>query len=114
MSDPITCPECEGRGEQRIGPLRLQCPLCSGAGQVGGDDGPRYNAQGWKIPEEGEEYDPEVHGPLPGTADSPAVRDSGLCPVCLGAKVVVAPGTYVEAPCPRCSKPEDISGSESV
>lgn len=103
-TDPCaTCPECEGTGEQHIGPLRLQCQFCAGAGTVGGDDGPRHNAQGWRIPEEGDEYDPDIHGPLPGAADSPAVQQSGLCPVCLDAGVVVAPGTYVEAPCPRCA-----------
>lgn len=108
MSDEIACPECGGTGEERIGPLRLMCRFCHGRKVVGGEDepaedGPRYNARGWKIPEEGEEYDPAVHGPLPPAGDHPAVRHSGLCRTCLGAGVVVAEGTYAEAPCPDCS-----------
>jgi hypothetical protein len=109
MSDEIVCPQCEGTGEQRIGSLRLLCRFCHGRKVVGGDHepaegGPRYNARGWKIPEEGEEYDPAVHGPLPPASDHPAVRESGLCLLCLGAGVVVAEGTYVETPCPVCSQ----------
>jgi hypothetical protein len=104
VSDPIACPECQGTRSTRIGTLEMRCEFCNGRGVVGGpdEDAPRYNARGWKIPEEGEEYDPEVHGPLPPASDHPAVRESGLCTMCLGARVVVATGTYVEAPCPVC------------
>ncbi|GLV50777.1 hypothetical protein TBS_13490 [Thermobispora bispora] len=36
MTDPITCPECQGAKGQRIGPLFLACPFCHGRGWVGG------------------------------------------------------------------------------
>lgn len=108
MTDEISCPECDGVGESRIGWLRLQCRLCHGAGYVGGDnepgeDGPRYRADGYKIPEEGEEYDPAVHGPLPPVGSHPAVTGSGLCRTCLGSRVVASP-TMVEVPCPECTR----------
>ncbi|WUH97138.1 hypothetical protein OHR68_26825 [Spirillospora sp. NBC_00431] len=108
MSDEIECPECGGTGEQRLGPLQLMCMFCHGRKVVGGGRGPRdggtrYNAQGWKVPEDGETYDAQVHGPLPPVWEHPAVRSSGLCTRCLGAGVVVAEGTYAEAPCPVCS-----------
>ena len=87
----------------------MQCEFCHGAGYVGGDnepadDGrPRYREDGYRIPGEGEEYDPDVHGPLPAVGSHPAVSESGLCPVCLDSRVVVSP-TMVELPCPACSR----------
>lgn len=108
MTDKIDCPECGGAGESRTGSLRLLCQFCLGASYVGGDnepadDGPQYREDGWKTPEEGEEYDPAVHGPLPAAGSHPAVRSSGLCPTCLGAGVVTS-ATMVELPCPRCAR----------
>ncbi|MFI0373101.1 hypothetical protein ACH35V_35015 [Actinomadura sp. 1N219] len=104
MSDEIECPECGGTGEQRLGPLQLMCMFCHGRKVVGGerepaDDGPRHRL----FPGEGGEYDAQAHGPLPPVWDHPAVRGSGLCTHCLGAGVVVAEGSYAEAPCPVCS-----------
>lgn len=95
------CPECGGEGEISLGPLRLSCAECGGSGKVDGDDA-TYRADGWKIPEDGEEYDPDVHGPLSPVASHPAVIASDLCRTCLGARVVVTE-TYEEVPCPRCS-----------
>ncbi|MFC9973563.1 hypothetical protein ACFVH6_21980 [Spirillospora sp. NPDC127200] len=108
MSDPIICPECEGKCYQPIGTLRLRCGFCQGRGFVGGDHepaetGPRYNAQGWKIPEEGEEYDPEIHGPLPGVRDHAIVRDTGVCGTCLDVRFVVDE-QYRQHPCPDCGE----------
>lgn len=106
MTDPITCPECGGTGEQRIGTLRLACRFCHGAGQVGGEyepaEGGHQRTDGYRTPTEGEEYDPQVHGPLPAARDHPAVLGSGLCRTCLGARVVVS-STLIEAPCPECA-----------
>jgi hypothetical protein len=96
------CPECSGKGETRLGPLTFSCPECAGAGQVGGDDQPLYCGDGWKVPDEGEEYDPAVHGPLAPVGTHPAVTASALCPTCLGSRVVSS-STLIEAPCPACS-----------
>lgn len=111
--DELPCPECDGAGEHSIGRLRLQCRFCLGAGTVDGPDdahgkhgeqgeGPRYREDGWKIPEEGEQYNPEIHGPLPPVGSHPAVSESQLCPTCLGSRVV-ASATLAEAPCPVCT-----------
>jgi RecJ-like exonuclease len=116
VTDPITCPECEGRGETSVGPLRLQCQFCHGDGQVGGEhepaEGGHQRSDGYRQPEDGEEYDPDVHGPLPGIADHPAVTAFGVCSTCLGMGTVInlgdlqrgeVTGKLIEAPCPACS-----------
>ncbi|GAA4240514.1 hypothetical protein GCM10022254_65450 [Actinomadura meridiana] len=90
VSNEIECPECGGTGEQRLGPLQLLCQYCHGRRVVGGT--PRNAPQG-----------DEDHDPLPPVWEHPAVRSSGLCTHCLGAGVVVAEGTYAEAPCPVCA-----------
>ena len=106
MTDPITCPECGGRGETAIGTLRLKCRFCHGRGTVGGDyepaEGGHQRTDGYRMPEEGEDYDPEVHGPLPAVGEHPAVTGSGLCTTCLGARVVVTE-MLTEMRCPACS-----------
>jgi RecJ-like exonuclease len=108
VTDPIECPECDGSGEQRIGSLTLQCRFCHGHGKVGGEYEPaeegRRRPDGYRQPIEGEEYDPDIHGPLPAVWEHPAVANSGLCTTCLGARVVISP-TLVEEPCPACSAP---------
>lgn len=105
MTDPIECPECEGRGETTIGPLRLQCRFCHGCGKVGGEfepaEGGHQRDDGYRQPYDGEEYDPDIHGPLPAVWTHPAVTGSGLCRKCLGARVVMT-GNLVEVPCPLC------------
>lgn len=61
---PGPCPECGGEGEKRLGPLTLACEECGGSGEVGGDV-PAVGEDGFRRPMDGEEYDPEIHGPLP-------------------------------------------------
>lgn len=106
MTDPINCPECDGSGQERIGTLTLQCRFCHGRGTVGGDfepaEGGHQRTDGYRTPREGEEYDPDVHGPLPAVGTHPAVQGSSLCPTCLGAGVVLS-STYAEVPCPACT-----------
>ncbi|MFI0483162.1 hypothetical protein [Actinomadura sp. 9N215] len=94
MSDEIECPECGGTGEQRLGPLQLMCMYCHGRKVVGGEHEPA---------DDGRRFDVRGNGPLPPVWEHPAVRASGLCTHCLGAGVVVAEGSYAEAPCPVCS-----------
>lgn len=98
MSDPLTCPECEGSGEEHLGPLVLACRFCCGRGEVGGDHEPAED------PPEPEGFGPPVGRSVP-------VRESGLCATCLGAGVVASlgcdeqgchPGTVIEVPCPSC------------
>lgn len=115
MSDEITCPECGGDGEKAIGPLRLRCQFCHGHGLVGGDHEPAEDAppraDGFRAPRDGEEYDPDVHGPLPAIWEHPAARQVDGCPVCFGAGTVIGlgdiygntTGKLVELPCPSCS-----------
>jgi RecJ-like exonuclease len=116
VTDPITCPECEGRGETSIGPLRLLCRFCQGRGQVGGEfepaEGGHQRTDGYRLPEDGEEYDPDVHGPLPAVWEHPAV-EGVPCSRCLGSGTVInlggdmlreqVHGRLVETPCPACS-----------
>jgi len=117
MTDEITCPECGGTGEQRIGTLRMQCNFCHGAGLVGGDfepaEGGHRRTDGYRNPVDGEDYDPDIHGPLPAVGEHPAVGELDVCPQCLGAGVVIGlgdilrgdvTGKLVEAPCPRCGQ----------
>lgn len=40
MTDPITCPECQGAKGERLGELFLACQFCHGRGWVGGDHEP--------------------------------------------------------------------------
>jgi hypothetical protein len=98
------CPKCGGEGEATLGPLRLSCQECGGSGRVGGDDEPRYRPDGYKLPEEGEEYDPDIHGPLPPVGTHPAVSSSALCPKCLSQGVILTEA-LAETPCPACSPP---------
>ncbi|MQY09824.1 hypothetical protein [Actinomadura macrotermitis] len=98
MADPwngSSCAQCKGRGEvafiRRDGYWSsVKCWVCEGAG--------RPSAQGPRPPFHAD----EPRGPLPPISDHPAVRDSGLCRVCLGAGVVVTARTYAEADCPAC------------
>lgn len=116
MTDRITCPECEGRGETPIGRLRLRCQFCLGEGEVGGKyepaEGGHQRTDGYRTPHEGEDYDPDVHGPLPAAGDHPAAEGVS-CRQCLGTGMVInlgdllrgdVHGKLVEMPCPSCSR----------
>lgn len=80
MTDPITCPECEGRRCQQFGPLSLACRFCAGRGWVGGDHEPAQPA--------------ERPPPPPPTATNHKVWSDPWtsaaigCRFCLGARVV--------------------------
>jgi hypothetical protein len=88
----------------------MACHECGGVGQVGGDVEPCLRDDGYRQPYEGEDYDPDIHGPLPAVWEQPAVRGVPGCPACLGAGVVINLGdiyrattnTMVQLPCPRC------------
>jgi hypothetical protein len=45
-TDPITCPECDGDGGQRLGRLRIACTFCGGLGWVGGEHEPAERGEG--------------------------------------------------------------------
>lgn len=99
MSDEITCPQCEGRTWELLGPLQIECAFCHGRGVVGGPK------------------DPEENPPLPPTEPPPAWehkvwQDKALtstitCRYCLGARVVTHYSeerrTLVSSSCPACS-----------
>lgn len=94
MTDPITCPECDGQRGQQLGSLFLACLFCHGRGWVGGEHEPA------------EERPPPPRTPAWG---HPAAAASGLCGHCLGARTVLRLGggesraTAVRtAPCPVC------------
>lgn len=96
MTDRIDCPECQGSGEQAIGPLRLSCRFCHGNGYVGGDNEPAAVSDA-----------SPTHRPV---WEEPAVRALAFCHVCFGAGKVVnlggtgePTGVVIELPCPACS-----------
>jgi hypothetical protein len=102
MTDPITCPDCNGEGEHRLGPMRFLCHFCHGTGEVGGENEPA---------ERGED-DGEL-------CTTPAWEQLGAdampgCTTCFGTGRVIGlggdvrggiPATLAEAPCPACSRP---------
>lgn len=100
MTDRLDCPDCDGSGEERIGPLRLVCRFCRGAGYVGDDNEP------------GEERPCECDGePLP-VWDQVGVEALPGCRMCLGTGRVINLGggvgggvatSMVESPCPACA-----------
>ncbi|MCK2216773.1 hypothetical protein MF672_023655 [Actinomadura sp. ATCC 31491] len=97
MTDPITCPECQGRRGRRFGPLFLACPFCGGTGRVGGADEPA---------ERGCEPPPE--GPPPAWQhkvwQDPWTAAALGCRLCLGSRrlshVDREAGRLVTMPCP--------------
>lgn len=95
VTDPITCPECGGSGEERYGPLTVACGFCSGLGELARRE-PAENAD-----------PPQGYG-VPMWADAAVAALPG-CHACLGAGVVVelggAAGFLVTEPCPECSRP---------
>lgn len=97
LTDRLQCPECEGTGQQAIGPLRMVCMFCRGLGYVGDDNEPAEDNR-------------EPSGPMRPIWEEPAVRTIAVCHMCLGAgKVVNLGGTgeptgkMIEMPCPACS-----------
>ncbi|MCF6475452.1 hypothetical protein FAF44_44925 [Nonomuraea sp. MG754425] len=108
MSDPVTCPECDGLRGQRIGPLFLTCRFCGGHGTVGGPDEPA---------ERGDRPPP----PPPAAWKHKVWSDPWIsatigCRVCLGSREVAhvdeEAGTLVLLPC-RCAvrpRPEPDGG----
>lgn len=98
MTDPITCPECHGVGEHRLGTLRLLCEFCHGAGEVGGENEPAER-------DDSTEFDPY--------RDASPMREIVAesmpgCTTCFGVGTVVnvgdirRPTMLIEAPCPAC------------
>jgi DnaJ-class molecular chaperone len=93
VTDRLDCPDCNGTGEYRIGPLVLLCQFCRGAGYVGDDNEPA------------EEHPP---GPPPPIWKQVGAVSPG-CPVCFGAGEVVNLGDQepalqvIRSPCPACS-----------
>ncbi|WP_433331655.1 hypothetical protein [Spirillospora sp. CA-294931] len=67
--DGPTCAECGGKGEVVFTRgnhwMSVECTACHGTGLADAQPQPRYRPDGYRIPEDGEEYDPEVHGPIP-------------------------------------------------
>lgn len=68
------CPACHGDRQQTIGTLTLLCDECGGLGEVGGDEDAPQRDDGYRTPEDGEEYDADVHGPLPAAGGYPTWR----------------------------------------
>jgi len=77
VTDPIVCPECEGRRGRELGPLFLACQFCGGRGWVGGVHEPA---------EAGQE---PPDGPPPVWEDrrwdDPLVASTFACRYCLGS-----------------------------
>ena len=109
MTDPVpregpACPACRGKGEiimtgRRGGTwIGIRCEDCRGTG-LADPPPPRFDARGYKIPEDGEEYDEAVHGPVP---TSPLTSLS-VCRVCSGIGMVLSQDGD-RSPCPACSE----------
>ena len=104
MTDPITCPECEGRKGRRYGKLFLACTFCCGRGWVGGEHEPA------EPPSEPPE------GPPPAWRhrvwSDPYVASTLDCRLCLGFRQVLhldqEQGTMVVVPCSCRSGPESV------
>ncbi|MEV8638816.1 hypothetical protein AB0395_44890 [Streptosporangium sp. NPDC051023] len=100
MTDPITCPECEGRKGQRLGELFLACRFCGGLGWVGGRNEPAERGEC-----------PPPAGPPPvwehRVWQEPAVAAALLCRYCLGSRQVTTMNeearTMTMAACPECA-----------
>ncbi|WP_327587022.1 hypothetical protein OHA25_08425 [Nonomuraea sp. NBC_00507] len=101
MTDPITCPECEGKRGQQLGPLFLACLFCGGRGWVGADNEPAEACQ--KPP------------PPPPTATDhkvwtdPYIAAAFPCRMCFGSKQVTHvdedSGVLMTSTCPCSVEP---------
>jgi hypothetical protein len=68
--DGPVCPACKGKGEVVFTRgnhwMSIECVDCQGTGLADAPSPPpRYRADGYRIPEDDEEYDPDIHGPIP-------------------------------------------------
>ncbi|MDP9868749.1 MULTISPECIES: hypothetical protein [Streptosporangium] len=97
MTDPITCPECEGSKGQRLGRLFLACRFCGGLGWVGGHNEPAERGEA-EPPERPAAWEHRIWS-------DPAVAAALGCRYCLDSGTVAhldeAARTLVTAPC-RC------------
>ncbi|MFB9968478.1 hypothetical protein [Sinosporangium siamense] len=100
MTDPITCPECGGRKQQRLGTFYFRCRFCKGLGWVGGPNEPAETnhtppKQAPPVWERSQWRDPMVASTFP-------------CRYCLGAQVVTsvdeAARTMLTVPCQCAAK----------
>lgn len=101
MPDPITCPQCEGRAWEPLGPLRIECAFCHGRGMVGDPDPDPDTAPPKRPPPVWEDRR---------WRDAPATNSArSLCRYCFGAREVCSLAeesrTLVSAPCPACAEP---------
>ncbi|MBT2209609.1 hypothetical protein [Actinomadura sp. NEAU-AAG7] len=106
--DARACPGCRGKGEiimtgRRGGNwIGVRCEDCRGTGlDRPPGTAPRYDARGYRTPEDGDEYDEAVHGPV---ASSP-LTSASVCGACYGAGVMLARNGS-RSPCPACSSDE--------
>ncbi|GAA3531430.1 hypothetical protein GCM10022419_008160 [Nonomuraea rosea] len=97
MTDPITCPECQGDRGKLLGGLFLACQFCGGLGWVGGDNEPA-------------EREAKPPPPPPTASNHPVWSDPWIaaafgCRLCLGARKLThvdeEAGTLITVPC-RC------------
>ncbi|MDF5758774.1 hypothetical protein [Spongiactinospora sp. TRM90649] len=106
MTDPITCPECEGKKGHRVGELFLACRFCCGRGWVGGEHEPAERDHR-PPPEPPPAWEHKVWC-------DPAVSAAIPCRYCLGSGKVINLGSGVQrgnvltmADCPACTIPDD-------
>lgn len=102
MSDPLTCPDCNGAGANCLAPgLTVSCLFCRGQGMVGGEYGE---------PAEEPSHTEAISIPIwaePGADEREAAFG---CPQCLGMGVVMHADDIrggkttkvAESPCPAC------------
>ncbi|GAA1686944.1 hypothetical protein GCM10009733_099490 [Nonomuraea maheshkhaliensis] len=103
VTDPITCPECEGSRGERLGPLFLACLFCAGLGIVGGANEPAERRAKPPLP--------RLPVAFHWVWRDPYVASVLDCRMCMGARTVVhldeEAGILITVPClctgrPRC------------
>lgn len=106
MTDPITCPECDGGGGQRLGRLRIACTFCGGLGWVGGEHEPAERGEG-EPPPRPPAWEHRIWS-------EPAVAAALACRYCLDSGTVAhlneTARTLVTVPC-RCRTSGDLPAS---
>ncbi|MEV0382392.1 hypothetical protein [Nonomuraea sp. NPDC050643] len=95
VTDPITCPACQGRRGEWFVDLFLACRFCSGLGWVGGDNEPLERCE--KPPP------PEPTASDHKVWSDPLIAAAFPCRLCLGSRQVAhldkEAGTLVTVPC---------------